>query len=110
MEVGEFWNANYGHFLDLHSEKLLSCTCLFCTLFWTYVIFHNKNIFLKDRLNLGPTNSIPMYTVKRGWTHIHDMNKNVHGSMVYNSFSILPKDLKLPKTDKNLSCGLRFLN
>ena len=69
-----------------------------------------QKYFLKDRLNLGPTNSIPMYTVKRGWTHIHDMNKNVHGSMVYNSFSILPNDLKLPKTDKNLSCGLPVLN
>lgn len=108
MEVGEFWNANYRHFLDLHSEKLLSCTCLFCTLFWTYI--SQQKYFLKDRLNLGTTNSIPMYTVKGGWTHIHDMNKNVHGSMVYNSYSILPKDLKLPKTDKDLFCGLPFLN
>ena len=93
MEVGKFWNANDGHFLDLHSEKLLSCTCLFCTLFCTCYILQQK-YFLKHRLNLGPTNSIPMSTVKRGWTHIHDMNKNVHGSMVYNSHSVLPKDLK----------------
>ena len=69
-----------------------------------------QKYFLKDRLNLEPTNSIPMYTVKRGWTHTHDMNKNVNGIMIYNSHSILPKDLKLPKTDKNLFYGIPFLN
>lgn len=100
MRIGRFYNADYGHILDLHSEKSLSSKCLFCTHFCIYISQSKR--FFKDRLNLGPINSIPMCIVKRGaYTCIwEEMNGNVHGSIVYNLYYISPKDLEWTKLIK----------